>query len=791
MKKLLSLIAALALCLSAAAQSSVATINSYGQTITLQAYSPSTIRVIKHPTGSSFINESFAVIAQPSKCKYIIKESSKELIYSTDLIKAVVNKSKGTITFYDKKGRVMLAENAAAEITPVSYATENTLRSKQSWKLDANEPIYGLGISQNGKLSQRGSSFHMIQGNQDDYVPFFQSIKGYGLYWDNPSPTEFVDDATGTSFDSQVSSGVDYYFMLGSSAQGVVANMRALTGTVPMIPLWAYGFMQSRERYKSSAQALEVLHSYRDKNIPIDVIIQDWQYWDSNYLWNAMEFLNPEFSNGKAYIKEIHDNNAKIMISVWQSFGPQTHQYKELEAIDALYTIDTWPESGLSSWPPIRKYPSGVRVYDAFNPKAKDIYWNHLRDGLYNAGIDGWWMDSTEPDHFNFKDSDLDLKTYLGSFRKVRNAYPLECVRGVYEHQRAEFGEKRVVVLTRSGFAGQQRYGSNVWSGDIQSNWGSLRAQIPAGLNYSMTGSPHFNSDIAGFFCSSYNQRRGTGIAPENTRFKELAVRWFQYGVFTPMMRSHGADAPREIYLYGKEGEPVYDALVDAVRLRYSLLPYIYSTAWSVTKNNDTFLRALAFDFASDSNTWDMNDEYMFGSAFLVAPILEAQYTTEEIGWTTDPADFTAERSTETYLPAGAKWYDFFSGKQFNGGQTITQNTTIASTPVFVKAGSIVPIGPDVQFTSEKPWDSLEIRVYPGANGAFTLYEDAFDTYAYENGEYTEIEMQWNDRSRTLTIADRKGSYPGMITNRTFKVVTPDDNSKTVEYNGAKVTVKL
>ena len=786
-------IAVLAACigLTASAQTK-AKVETNGQTIEVQIYTPEIIRVIKHPSGREFINESFAVTAKPANCKASVKESSKELSISTAKVKVSVSKADGTVSFSDAKGKKMIAENAPAAIEKIDWPNEkNVLTAKQSWKLEDGEAIYGLTIHENGKLSQRGSEYKMIQNNCDDYVPFFQSVKGYGLYWDNASPTKFIDNEDGTSFDSEIASGVDYYFLLGGSIDGTIARMRELTGKVPMIPLWGYGFMQSRERYKSQAEALTVLNTYREQQIPIDVLIQDWQYWDSNYLWNAMEFLNPEFPNGKRFIQEIHDQNAHILISIWQSFGPMTKQYADLEKIGALYDIQTWPQSGLGSWPPKMKYPSGVRVYDPYNPEARDIYWNYLNEGLFKLGVDGWWMDSTEPDHHNFKDSDFEQQTYLGSWRKVRNAFPLECVKGVYDHQRQETSDKRVFILTRSGFAGQQRYASNVWSGDVQSTWTSLRAQIPAGLNYSMTGNPHFNSDLGGFFCNGYNNRGVYGTGPSNPKFRELYVRWAQYGVFTPMMRSHGADTPREIYLYGKAGEPVYDALVSAVKLRYSLLPYIYSTAWEVTSKDASFMRALAADFVADRNTWDMKDEYMFGKAFLVAPIVEPQYTDEKVEWSTASVDFTAERSAETYLPAGAKWYDFFSGKAYNGGQTISQATTLASTPVFVRAGSIVPIGPDVQYAAEKAWDSLEIRVYPGANGSFTLYEDAGDGYAYENGEYSEIPMTWSDGGKTLTIGARKGSYPGMIMSRTFTVKTPDGKTRSVDYNGAKVVVKM
>jgi alpha-D-xyloside xylohydrolase len=415
-------------------------------------------------------------------------------------------------------------------------------------------------------------------------------------------------------------------------------------------------------------------------------------------------------------------------------------------------------------------------------------------------------MDSTEPDHLDFKPEDMDTKTHLGSFRKVRNAYPLMTVGGVYDHQRATSSEKRVFILTRSGFAGQQRYGANVWSGDIGSSWESLRNQIPAGLNFTLTGNPNFNSDIGGFFAGDYNRRWNDGSATKNPLYQELYVRWIQQGAFTPMMRSHGADIKREIYYFGEKGEPVYDAIESAINLRYSLLPYIYSTSWNVTNNQSSFMRALVMDFVDDKKVWDMNNQYMFGKSILVAPVINAQYTPEKLvkvnemdGWNRRDnkdnnqdikVDFTEKKTTKVYLPAGTVWYDYWTNERHNGGQEITRETTIDIIPLYIKAGSILPIGPKVQYATEKAWDNLDIRIYPGADGEFTLYEDEFDNYNYEKGFYSTITFRWNDRNRTLTVGEPKGSFPGMLKNRTFNIVINGD-TKTVSYNGKQVKVKF
>ncbi|MBO6077857.1 MAG: DUF5110 domain-containing protein [Bacteroidaceae bacterium] len=780
----------LTLCLALTGILAVCSAQTVDNRVEVTFYTPSIVRIYKAPDLNFSPKQSLSVTMQPQQVK--VSRSQEKLdqntvidVYKTD--KLTVTVFEGGVMFRDNKGNTLLAERTSDKL-------------RQSFNIDKDEPIYGLGILQEGRMDMRGTNRRMIQGNTDDYCNIIQSIKGYGLFWDNYSPTTFIANEDNFSFISENGDGIDYYFIYGGDADGVIEGIRQLTGTVPMLPLWSYGFMQSRERYKSSRELTEVLDRYRADGVPIDCMIQDWQYWGDNYLWNAMEFNNPDFSNPERWIKHIHDQNAKLMISIWSSFGPMTKPYRELQPKGMLLDFQTWPQSGLSDWPPRMDYPSGVRPYDPYSKEARDIYWNHLTR-LYNLDIDGWWMDSTEPDHLDFKEEDLDQPTAMGPFRNVRNAFPLMAVGGVYDNQRAmENGnDKRVLILTRSVFAGQQRYGSNTWSGDLQSNWNSLRNQVPAGLNFALTGNPNFNSDLGGFFANSYNERSQDGSATQNPLYQELYVRWMQYGVFCPMMRSHGTEVPRELYYYGKAGEPVYDALLGAVKMRYSLLPYIYSLAHDVNANNGTYQRALIMDFKNDRNVWNIGNEFMFGRSLLVAPVLEAKYTPERamsksragIG----DVDFLEAKNTKLYLPAGTRWYDFETLEQFDGGMEIERSVNIKSIPLYVKAGSILPIGPDVQYSTEKPWDDLEIRVYAGANGKFSLYEDEFDNYNYENGAFSTIDFSWNDKSRSLTIGTRKGSYDGMIKNRKFRVILIKDGKqsepKTVSYTGKKVSVKL
>ena len=767
----------------------LANVSGFAQELKIEFVTPTIVHVVKgQPTKSLVVTAKPMENGQWSVVNGQWKSS--ELTVRQD-------PKTGCLTFLTAKGKVLLREKSA-----------DVSKVQQVFTLDKDEAIYGLGTIQNGKMNRRGEHKRMEQSNLEDFQNVLQSIKGWGLYWENYSPTQFDDDANGMSFTSEVGEGIDYYFMYGGSADGVIAQMRQLTGDVPMFPLWTYGYWQSKERYKTARETEGIVDKYRELQVPLDGIIQDWQYWGSNYLWNAMDFLSEDFANGKQMIDNVHKKHAHFMISIWASFGPMTQQFRELDAKGLLMPFETWPQSGISHvWPPMRDYPSGVKVYDAFSPDARDIYWKYLRR-LYDYGTDAWWMDSTDPDFFNPRESDYEHKVYGGTWRSQRNAFPLETVRGIYQSQRRDYpnSPKRVFIMTRSSYAGQQHYGSNMWSGDVNSTWDMLRKQVPAGLSFSLTGNPNFNTDIGGFFCSSYNTK-GPGSAPKNPQFQELYVRWMQYGLFCPVFRSHGADAPREIWQFGKKGESVYDAIEKIIRLRYRLIPYLYSTAWQVTSNNDSYMRPLFADFASDKRVRDITDEFMFGRSILAAPIVDPQYTEEIIvrsnemtGWDRNDVrgqkdegsvDWTATKSAVKYLPKGADWYDFWTNKRLKGGQDVTLETSLDHVPMFVRAGSILPFGPEMQYVGEKPWDSLDIRVYPGADGQFTLYEDEGDSYNYEKGVYSTIPFTWDDKSRTLTIGARHGSFPGMLQSRQFTIILPDGTSKTIDYNGVGTEVRM
>ena len=778
----------------------------------IEFFTPSIVRVVKTPDGTVPDRKSLVVTAKPDKVAVSIADKGHVRTYKTKQLTVVVDRQQQKVSFLAPDGTPLLAEGSHS-FKPITEGVDRGhYQVGQTFVLDAGEPIYGLGMMQHGKMNLRGEHRKMQQSNLEDYAHFFQSIKGYGVYWDNYSPTTVSDDSA-FALESQVGQCVDYYFMYGGNADGVISRMRHLSGQVPMLPLWTYGFHQSRERYKSQDELLQVLRTYRQTGVPLDGIIQDWQYWGSNYTWNAMEFISPDFGNAQGMIDEVHRQGAHLSLSIWASFGPQTKPYRELSEKGLLFHFTTWPQSGLSQWPPRTDYPSGVRVYDCYSEEARDIYWNHL-SRLHRMGVDAWWMDSTDPDHHDYKESDLDEPCAMGSWRSVRNIFPLMTVGGVDSHQRGCDSLKRPFILTRSFFAGQQRYGACTWSGDVSSSWQSLRAQVPLCLNHTLCANPNVNTDIGGFFAGAYNRRWGDNSAVGNPQYQELYVRWMQFGLFCPMMRSHGTDVYRELYYYGKPGEPVYDALLSAVKMRYRMLPYIYSLSRRVSTAGDSFMRALMMDFKDDKNVWDNGRQFMFGRSMLVCPVLDPLFTSEKIvktdemtGWNAGQGnaseggwpsvEWDAPKAYAVYLPAysiGGKkgqWYDFWTGQLHTGGTTIEADAPISHSPLFVRQGSIIPMGPDLQYCNEKPWDTITLLIYPGDNASFTLYEDEGDNMNYQKGAFAETPITWNNKTRTLTIANRQGSFPGMLKARTFVLQLPDGTSKTVTYTGKAIRTRL
>jgi alpha-D-xyloside xylohydrolase len=752
--------------------------------VEVQFYTPQIVRIIKLPAGTTEKDKSLPVIAIPEKCALAVNAQNNELIVKSGSLQVNINRQTAAIRFYATGENLLLQEKEnGTQFKPSGGSDSYSV--VQEFQLGENEPVYGLGQHQSGTMDQRGQQLLLRQNNMQIAVPFFQSVKGYGVLWDNCSTTRFKDSADGTSFQSEAGAGIDYYFIQGGNADKVIAGYRHLTGQVPLFPRWTLGYFQSRERYKSQYETVDVVRQYRKLKVPLDGIVQDWQYWseDESY-WNSTEFGNPRFPEPKKMIDSVHELNGHIIISVWPSFGNKTKIYQTLKQQNMLYgSYVTWPIN------------PNVEVYDAFNPHARDLYWSFMNKNIFSIGIDGWWLDSTEPDHFKDKESDETYKTYLGAYRKVRNAFPLIHTGGVYKHQRETTASKRVFILARSAFSGQQRYGTMMWSGDVVSGWKVFRAQISGGLNLSLSGLPYWNSDIGGFF-SGRNYPKGVN----DPAFRELYVRWLQFGTFCPMMRSHGTDTPREIYQFGEKGDWAYDAIEKFINLRYRFLPYNYSNAWQVTAHAGTMMRALVMDFPTDKRVWNIDNEYMFGKSILVCPVTDSMYTSRNNGNTA--VDLKVAKKQKLYLPAGTTWFDFWTGEKLNGGQEVEKEAPIDRMPLYVKAGSIIPLGPFQQYTYEKKMDTLEVRIYEGADGHFTLYEDEGDNYNYEKGKMATTDLVWSDKARTLVIGERKGSYQGMIAHKTFNIVlvnpdngigmaTPVKYDKVIHYTGKEMVNHL
>jgi alpha-D-xyloside xylohydrolase len=610
-----------------------------------------------------------------------------------------------------------------------------------------------------------------------------QNMETVQLLWKPPAATTPGAPAPTTSLWSEVGDGVDYYFVFGPELDGVVAGYRRVTGPAPMLPRWALGLWQSRQRYETSKQSLDVVDGFRKRGIPFDTIVQDWFYWKEN-AWGSQEFDPARFPDPDRWVRDIHAKHSRVMISVWGKYYPGTKNFEEMRANGFLYHLNL--AEGLRDWVGDGGYP--YTFYDAFNPEAGKLFWSQMNSGIFSKRVDAWWLDAPEPDllptptlegqrtHMN--------PTALGTGARVLNAYSLVNSKTVYEGQRSVAPDQRVFILTRSAFAGQQHYGAAVWSGDISSTWTALRAQIPAGLGLSVSGVPYWSMDIGGF---SVPERFATAhpSADDVEEWRELNTRWFQFGTFVPLLRVHGEAPKREMWEFGGESSPAYKAELKFDRVRYRLLPYVYSLAGGVTQEGGTIMRPLVMDFRADAKARDVSDEYMFGPALLISPVTSYKARTRSV-----------------YLPAAPGWYDFWSGGVADGGQAIDVSTPYDSIPVHVRAGAIIPTGPEIQYTDEKPADPITLWVYAGADGNFALYEDDGLTYGYEKGAFARIPLHWNDATKTLTIGKREGTFTGMAAQRTFDVVlvakdkavgfsfTPKPD-KSVKYDGTAVDVKF
>lgn len=888
-------------------------------------YTDRIVGVQIEPLNSSATDQTeLVVIAEPKSIHLDYLEDRSKVRAISDGLIVEIDKESGNARFVSSQTKKVYLEE-----TGTNNDRDTGYNISQHFKISPDESLYGLGQFQDGFMDYRDKEILLVQANTIAIVPFLLSTNQYGLLWDNYSKSLFAEKKNRMSFQSEYGKSVKYYFVAGETPDAIISGYRQLTGKAPMFAKSAYGYWQSKERYQSFDELNSVVSEYRKRQYPIDNIVQDWQYWGDGSMWSSMYFEPYNFPNPAQNIEKLHEQNVKLMCSIWPAVGVRSHMYGELKAKNLLFEPDHW---------------SSGKLIDFFHPEAKAIYYKHLKRGLLDNGVDALWLDGTEPEVNNSgtrEDTEKGIKSLgnccLGEIGQYLNAYSLEATRSIYENYRKDFN-KRLFILTRSAFAGQQRNAAVTWSGDIGASWDIFRKQISAGLNFCMAGIPYWSHDIGAFFPSGAGGEYAQGIG--SPAYRELYARWFQFGVFSPVFRAHGTGTPREIYRFEND-KLAYESILKGLALRYRLMPYIYANAWRVYNEDYTLMRALPMDF-TDKKVREIDDTYMFGPSLLVQPITKAMYyPAKKVGnaipteylrsrngekglsveyfndmefknkvyetvhknidfnwggiapeklsfyyfsmrwqgkilppvsgeyelslvvddgarvwiddelvlesWEVAPARHVSKRITfekgkeydvlvdyfqegggsevklawrlpdelqkeqednkqnflqSTYLPSGTKWYDFWTGTVYKGGRSVTKEYPLDIFPLFVKAGTILPMGPSIQYANEQSADPVEIRIYKGEDASFVYYEDDGETYDYEQGKYATIEFTWNDQSNTLDISDRKGNFPGVQKDKTFHIVVVDETngigvnssatpSKQINYSGEALQIKL
>ncbi len=907
-------------------------------------YGPKTVRVNSHLGQNYWQHPSLVVIDQPDVVAFDLEDTAGMLTLHSNALTIAIDKHSGALSFRDSSGRLYTRESASApqHIEKVMIADAPSYEVSNTFSLKEDEAIYGFGFindteirqrSSDTLLNRRGQELSLIQTNVGIVIPVMMSTENYGILWDTYSVMTFKDDAEGaTLWAESAPGGVDYYFMAGDSMDGVVSAYRDLTGDAPMYPKQVFGLFMSKERYPNQERLVEVARTFREEGFPLDYIVQDWQYWGgaddgswSGMTWDAERYPDPE-----AMTSAIHDLNMKLMVSIWPSVGNDTALAAELDSRGLRFE-------------PLHWISKQARIYDAFSEQGREIYFKHIKAGLLDKGVDALWMDGTEVEVGSASwDASLvasDIKRLgnnaIGDFSRYLNPYTLMTTLGTYEGQRAT-SNQRVFTLTRSSWAGAQRTAAASWSGDIGASWNTLREQISGGANVTVTGNPYWTNDIGGFFVPNFPG------GENNPAYRELFARWFQYGAFNPIMRVHGTDIEREPYIFKTLDPAVYDALKQAVDLRYRMLPYTYSLSWQVTANDYTLMRPLAMDFPKDRNVYNVDDAFMYGPSLLVHPVTRPMYHLQEPppktipgtylrtpdnqaglagqyftgrnfeqpagqvvdavldhSWPAPPLadfppglssiqDFSArwegsliapesgeyeiglegddgfalylngekviedwneggrryhgvkrrlekgervklkvefyqaggnrnirlswrtptdqalleknrpalDTTVATYLPAGTDWYDYYSHEKISGGQMHVRNAPLDIIPLYVRAGSILPTGPSLQYATERPDAPYDITVYIGADASFTLYEDDNESYDYESGEYSTVTLTWDDKKKMLTIGEREGSFEGMSKRREMNIrlvshAQKNQPSRKVVYDGSPLELSF
>ena len=775
---------------------------------------------------------SLSVVENSWYRNYRMEEDATECRVATTSVAVRVNKKTGAISYFDGEGRLLMCEpeRGGKWLTPIEVYRSRFSNSTASASADGidgvrvsaaeservldrhafqaklefvfaeGEALFGLGSHEEGYGNLRGKSRELYQHNLKAVIPYFVSTRGYGILVDCYSLMTFHDDVLGSYLWADVVDELDYYFIRGEQFDDITRGYHALTGRVPMPPKWYFGYTQSKERYVNAKELVDIVREYRRRGIPLDLIVLDWKHWPDGGGWGQKSFDPVRFPDPKGLTATLHGMGAKLMVSVWPAMTGDSPNRKELLERGMLL--------------------GNQSTYDAFQEEARRCYWEQANRGLFSNGIDAWWCDCTEPFESDWRGAvkpepheRLPLNT--GEAKRYLDpgyiaAFSLLHSRGMYEGQRGANSAKRMVNVTRSTYAGQHRYGTTTWSGDISATWETLRRSIPEGLNFCAAGEPYWNLDIGGFFikndpahwfwrgdydagCRGLTDGSAQEPDPNDTGctdlgYWELYTRWLQYAVFLPMFRSHGTDAPREAWRFGEPGTPFYDVIVQYIRLRYRLLPYIYSVAAQVSLNSWTMMRAVALDFPRDLRTHSLTDQFLFGPELMACPVTKPMYydrNSEPIAG--------AEKSRLVYLPSGTGWYDFWTETWFPGGGTVDAPAPLEVMPVFARAGAIVPMAPVMQHADEIRDAPYEIRVYRGADGVFPLYEDEGDNYNYESGRFSIVMLRWSELDGELIITARAGDFDGMVTSRQLHIVFISQSGRkscSVVYNGDEIRVR-
>jgi alpha-D-xyloside xylohydrolase len=725
---------------------------------------------------SLVVNNSFA-----KPVNFQVLEKANEILITTSKLNIHVDRNRSAISYFAKDGQLIVSEDQknSKSMQKQMVAGIPTYSCNTVFNSPAHEALFGLGCHpiDTGAINYKGRDQDMTIKYLTGAIPVLLSTKGYGLFWDNYASSNFygsIDNNSKFKYVSESGNQVNYYFFYGPNFDHIIDLYRQTTGKAPMFPKWSFGLFQSQDRYLSQAEIISVKDNYRNNHIPVDAIVQDWYYWDPLPIGSHV-MKQERYPNPKALVDELHKANLHTMISIWPVFGTGTPNFDALKKMGGLTSV-TWDNVVTHTFD---------TYYDAHNPAARELYWDQARDSLVKRfGWDSWWVDQCEPDNGALLDERRKANFSVGKGIDYFNTYALEHSKGLYKGWRRDIENKRAFFLIRQAFAGQQRNATTLWSSDISCSFESFKVQVPQGINACASGIPYWTSDIGGYH---YNWQAADWSKPE---FQELFTRWFQFGVFCPIFRIHGKG---ERALFSKNwSDETKKTLLSYDNLRYRLLPYIYSLAGRVTQDNYTIMRSLSFDFRNDEKVTQIPDEYMFGPAFLVNPVTEQLYSGTNAS--------KGKNTREVYLPKGANWYDFWTGKQFTGGLTMAAAAPLNTIPLYIKAGSIVPMGPHMEYATERPADNIELRIYTGADGEFKLYEDENDTYNYEKGAFATLSFHWNDQQKLLTISDTKGKFNGMLQKRKFNIVLVDAEhgngidvstkiDKTVEYHGKEIKI--